>query len=68
MVRMLWAELCGLANSLGSMLEGAKAVRAIIAVDAKSIYDCLAKRTGMRTLTEKRTALELMAYAQCIKQ
>ena len=50
------------------MLEGVKAVRAIIAVDAKSIYDCLAKRTGMHTLTEKRTALELMAYAQCIKE
>ena len=66
MVRMLWAELTNKATGLGDMLDGIRAVPATIVIDAKSIYDCLVKRTGMHTLKEKRTALELMAYAQCI--
>ena len=49
-------------------LAGVRAIPATIAIDAKSIYDCLARRTGMHALAEKRTALDLMAYAQCIHE
>ena len=62
------AEHGGLANGWDSMLKGVKAVRVSNTVDAGSIYDCLDKRTGKYTLTEKRADLETMADAQCIKE
>ena len=50
------------------MVEGVREVRACLCVDAKSIYDCLAKQVQMQSLAEKRTALELMAFERCIEE
>ena len=33
-------------------------------IDAKSIYDCVVARTQVISLTEKRTALELLGYLE----
>ena len=50
------------------MIEGVREVQACLRVDAKSIYDCLAKQVQMQSLAEKRTALELMAFERCIEE
>ncbi|CAK0866482.1 unnamed protein product [Prorocentrum cordatum] len=79
MVRMMWAELNGFASDVAvgtaseskttkPMLEGVKQVRSCLCVDAKSIYDCLAKQVQTQSLAEKRTALELMAFEKCINE
>ena len=55
MLRMMWAELNGFMSDVVSgtasagrelrpMVEGVREVRACLCVDAKSIYDCLAKQ------------------------
>ncbi|CAK0867695.1 unnamed protein product [Prorocentrum cordatum] len=79
MVRMMWAELNGFVSDVAMgtaserkttkpMLVGVKQVRSCLCVDAKSIYDCLAKQVQMQSLAEKRTALELMAFEKCINE
>ena len=79
MVRMMWAELNGFVSDVVSgtassgrelkpMIEGVREVRSCLCVDAKSIYDCLAKQVQMQSLAEKRTALELMAFERCIEE
>ena len=79
MVRMMWAELNGFVSDvvagtasagreLRPMVDGVREVRACLCVDAKSIYDCLAKQVQMQSLAEKRTALELMAFERCIEE
>ena len=39
----------------------------MIVIDAKSIYDCLVKRSGLQQLALKRTGLELLADAKCVE-
>ena len=68
MTRLLWAEFQGKVQHLEDVLDGVRSVSLNIVVDAKSIYDCLVKRQGMHNLAEKRTALELMAYAQSAEE
>ena len=45
-----------------------KMVETTLVIDANSIYDCLVKRVGLQQLAEKRTGLELLAYARCIEE
>jgi hypothetical protein len=60
--RMTWAEFNGEPIDLNKVNETVKSVPGTVVIDAKSIYDSLTSMNQSLQLTEKRSALELLAY------
>ena len=67
-VRLLWGELLGRNPEETTINQTVASVKTVTVIDAKSVYDCLVKRTGLQQLAEKRTGLELLAYAKCVEE
>ena len=59
--RMAWAEFNGEPINLNRVNETVKSVPGTVVIDAKSIYDALTGMNQPMQLTEKRSALELLA-------
>ena len=60
--RMCWAEFSGEDIDLGKVEETVQSIPGTVVIDAKSIYDALTSQNQPLQLTEKRSALELLAY------
>ena len=60
--RLAWAEFNGERIDLNHTDEIVSQVPGTVIIDAKSIYDALTSQNQPMQLTEKRTALELLAY------
>jgi hypothetical protein len=59
---MAWAEFNGEPVELNKVNETVRSVPGTVVIDAKSIYDSLTSMNQPLQLTEKRSALELLAY------
>ena len=62
LVRVAWAEFNGNFFDPKDHNMAASSVPGILCIDAKSIYDAIIHRNQPISLSEKRTALELLAY------
>jgi hypothetical protein len=62
--RACWAEFQGVEVNLEDPDDTVRTVRGAVIIDAKSIYDTLSSQTQPLQLSEKRTALDLLAYIQ----
>ena len=62
MVRLAWAEMCGVVVHLTEHDQAVKTVKGVSIIDAKAIYDALTGKNQTHNMTEKRTAIELLAY------
>ena len=60
--RLCWAELTGKDIDLRSIDNVIKEIPGSCIIDAKAIFDALTSQNQPMQLTEKRTALELLAY------
>ena len=66
--RMTWAEFNGEPVDLNRVDETVKSVSGTVIIDAKSINDALTSQNQPLQLTEKRSALELLAYLRNTEQ
>ena len=62
MVRLAWAEMTGVIVNLSEHDEAVKQIRGVAIIDAKAIFDALTGKNQTHDMSEKRTAIELLAY------
>ena len=60
--RLAWLEFNGRTVNLNHVDEALHEIPGHVVIDAKSIYDALTSQNQPTQLSEKRTALELIAY------
>ena len=60
--RLAWLEFNGMKVDLNHIDEALHEVSGTVVIDAKSIYDVLTSQNQPIQLSEKRTALEMLAY------
>ena len=60
--RLAWLEFNGRQVDLNHVNECLQEIPGTVIIDAKSIYDALTSQNQPTQLSEKRTALELLAY------